>query len=308
MNIYIVDDIQENIQVLGKILIEKGFNILVARDGNQLLTGIKKLKPDLILLDISMPGMDGYEVCRILKADKSTKDIPVIFLTARTEKDDIIKGFRAGGVDYITKPFYAEELLARVNTHLELKKARDIVVKQKEDLMLRNNELYNMSITDSLTKVYNRLYIMEVVEKEFSRSQRHSSDLSCIIFDIDHFKNFNDIYGHQTGDFVLKKTAVCVNDGIRKEDYFARYGGEEFLILLPDINIDMAFSVAEKIRKLVEKSHYAKDDLEVFVTISLGVSSFKSNNPGNYEELINFADQALYRAKADGRNRSIICS
>ena len=306
MNIYIVDDIQENIQVLGKILIEQGYNIHVARNGNQLLNGIQKMKPDLILLDISMPGMDGYEVCKILKADNSTRDIPIIFLTARTEKNDIVKGFRTGGVDYITKPFYAEELLARVNTHLELKRARDMVIQQKEDLQLKNNELYNMSITDNLTKAYNRRYMMEVLEKEFSRSQRHSSDLSCIIFDIDHFKKFNDTYGHQAGDFVLEETAGRVKEGVRKEDYFARYGGEEFIILLPDINIDMAFSAAEKIRMIVESSHYIREKLEVSVTISLGVSSFGRNHPKTQDELVYFADTALFQAKESGRNCSVI--
>ena len=141
MNIYIVDDIQENIQVLGKILMGKGYNIQVARDGNQLFKGIQKIKPDLILLDISMPEMDGYEVCELLKKNDATKDIPVIFLTARTEKEDIVKGLKNGGVDYITKPFHTEELLARVNTHLELKIARDTILQQKEELEQKNHEL-----------------------------------------------------------------------------------------------------------------------------------------------------------------------
>ena len=305
-NIYIVDDILENIQVLGKILVDHGYNIQVAHSGEQLLTGIQKKIPDLILLDVSMPGMDGYEVCRTLKKKDATKDIPVIFLTARTDKDDIIKGFKAGGIDYITKPFHADELLIRVNTHLQLKQAHDLIKQQKEDLQQKNDELYSLSITDGLTKIHNRLFFMDILKKEFSRSQRHSADLSCILFDLDHFKIINDTYGHLTGDYVLKETARHVKTVVREEDYLARYGGEEFIILLPDTGIDQAYTVAEKIRKIIEASQFSDDDTVVSVSISLGVSSSTSGHPENEEQLVHFADTALYQAKNSGRNCTIV--
>lgn len=182
INIYIVDDFQENIQVLGNILLEKGFNIHVARNGKQLLAGIEKTKTDLILMDVSMPEMDGYEACEALKANEDTKDIPVIFLTAKTEKQDIVKGFKAGGVDYITKPFFSDELLARVNTHLELKLARDMIMQKNNELQKALAEIKQLSgmlpICSSCKKIRDdegyweqiENYITEHSEIEFSHS------------------------------------------------------------------------------------------------------------------------------------------
>ncbi len=311
-SIFVVDDVQANLQVVGNILKGKGLNISFARNGEQALLGIKKKKPDLILLDISMPEMDGYEVCERLLADDQLSEIPVIFLTARTQTEDIVKGFRVGAVDYVTKPFNPEELLARVFTHLELKLARDTIKSQNlelkelnKTLKAKNEELYRLSVTDKLTGVYNRLYLMDALSKEFARSHRHHMDLSCIILDIDHFKKFNDTYGHQVGDDVLVQTAQLVKSLLRQEDYFGRYGGEEFLLILPDIDISGALKVAEKVRETIEEARYSIDILRLSVTVSLGISDIRSGDIRSGEALVHNADLALYEAKKTGRNRSI---
>ena len=307
-NIYIVDDIEENLQVVGAMLKEEGLNISFARNGESALKGIAKKIPDLILLDISMPEMDGYEVCEHLKTDKATADIPVIFLTGRSQADDIIKGFQYGAVDYVTKPFNAEELLARVSTHLELKESRDIISRQNNELKELNSELYQLSITDKLTGIYNRLYIMEMISKEFSKSKRNNSTFSCILFDIDHFKKFNDTYGHLAGDHVLEKTAQLARDMIRTEDSLGRYGGEEFLLVLPDINAEKAEAVGEKIRAAIQDCSYTFGKHTLNVTISLGVSDNTRSDPEDEKEIIDNADKALYKAKNEGRNRAVLFS
>jgi len=305
-NIFIVDDVQENLQVIGNILKDQNMNISFARNGKQALTGIEKKLPDLILLDINMPDITGYDVCEKLKANEITKHIPIIFLTARTQTDDIVKGFQLGAVDYVTKPFNREELLARVFTHLELKEARDIIHKQNEELKQKNEELYNTSITDKLTQVHNRLYIMEALSKEFSRCKRHKENLSCILFDIDHFKKCNDTYGHQTGDMALIETALLTQSILRKEDYFGRYGGEEFLLVLPNTTAEEAKIAAEKIRIKIETHEIQYNKNKLSITVSMGISDNNDNGVETEEELLHKADLALYHAKHQGRNRTIL--
>ena len=305
-NIFIVDDIEENLQVIGTILKENNLNISFARNGTQAIAGIEKKLPDLILLDITMPDIDGFEVCGKLKANPATEDIPIIFLTARTQTEEIVRGFRTGAVDYVTKPFNKEELLARVSTHLQLKEARDIISRQNEELKIKNEELYRTSITDKLTQVYNRLYIMEALSKEFSRCKRHKEQLSCILFDIDHFKNCNDTYGHQTGDAVLIGTAQAARSQIRKEDHFGRYGGEEFLLVLPNTTAGEALEVAEKIRKKIEGHVVEYGNNKLNITISLGIADNSDPQTKDEEELLHKADIALYHAKDSGRNRTIL--
>lgn len=304
-NIFIVDDVQENLQVLGNILKEQGFNISFARDGVQALKGVEKRKPDLILLDVSMPEMDGYEACERLKSDSDTSDIPVIFLTARSEVEDMVKGFRLGAVDYVTKPFHKEELLARVSTHLDLKDAKDIIKRQVEELEKKNEELYQNSITDRLTGVSNRLFLLDFLNREFSKARRKETPLSCIILDIDHFKKVNDSYGHLAGDRILAETAKLINSEVRNEDVFGRYGGEEFLLILPDTTMDEARKVGEKVRTAVESNTVLFEGKELKITISLGLAEYLNSESANEDQLIGSADTALYSAKKSGRNRLV---
>ncbi len=304
-NIFIIDDEKTNIQVITTILKEKLMNISFALDGKRGLEAIARELPDLVLLDLSMPDMDGFEVCKRLKADAATAEIPVIFLTARVESENIVKGFSLGAVDYINRPFLREELLVRISTHLELKESRDLIREQNEELKIKNNELYIMSITDKLTDVYNRLYIMNALTREFSKSKRHLTDLSCILFDIDDFKKFNDKHGYQHGDFILKETAQLVKSILRTEDYFGRYGGEEFLIILPGVTTNEARVVAEKVRQKVESAQYTIEDRSVSISISLGIANINYDIPLSEKELLLFADNALYEAKERGKNQTV---
>lgn len=174
-----------------------------------------------------------------------------------------------------------------------------------EELMVKNEQLYHIAVTDKLTNVYNRAYIMDYLTKEYAKSKRHKLNLSCILIDIDKFKDFNDKYGHLIGDLVLKKTAQEINDCVRKEDVFGRYGGEEFLIILPNTNLDQAEILAEKVRMKIAKTEYRNDDLNLKVTISLGVADIGSAEVNSEDDLLKNADLALYQAKDKGRNCTV---
>ncbi len=286
-SILIVDDNPKHIQLIGKTLKEKGYTIEFAMNGEEALKWVSHAHFDLILLDITMPEMNGFDVCRQLKILPGVKDIPIIFLTVKTEINDIVKGFQIGVVDYITKPFNPIELTARVSTHLELKSSRDALKK--------------MALTDGLTQLYNHSYIHERLVQEISLAKRVNVPLSVIMFDLDHFKMVNDTYGHKTGDEILVLASMSIRENIRLEDVAGRYGGEEFFIILPNTDINGASLVAEKIRKKIQKE--SSKEKQIQVTISGGVCSFENEDANS---LIRKADQLLYQAKNTGRNR--ICT
>jgi len=283
--VLVVDDNLENIQVVMNILSREGYELSYATSGKEALGQIQHTAYDLILLDIMMPGMDGYTVCRELKDSPETEEIPIIFLTAKSDTESIVKGFETGGVDYVTKPFNSLELLSRVRTHLELNHIRKFF-KQS-------------SLVDGLTGLYNHNYIIERVENEISRAKRKNTPLSVLMLDIDHFKIINDNFGHQVGDEVLVQSANIFRQEFRKEDILGRYGGEEFLIVLPDTDLENGVPSAEKIRTTIEALTWKHKGLEV--TISGGISTFKGNNLAF--DLIKEADDLLYKAKHKGRNR-----
>jgi diguanylate cyclase (GGDEF)-like protein len=247
--------------------------------------------PDLILLDIMMPEMDGYEVCRRLKADFRTKNIPVIFITAMNQEEDETKGLEIGAVDYITKPFSMAIVKARVRTHLELKRHRDM--------------LENLSSLDGLTGIPNRRRFDEMLDTEWRHCLRENVFLSLIMMDIDYFKNFNDNQGHQAGDDCLKKVAMMLASSVRRPmDFVARYGGEEFVAILPKTDADGIAIVAENIRKNIESlliphSHSPASD---YVTVSLGGAAVVPNTQLSSDILVKAADDALFQAKREGRN------
>ncbi len=289
-NILIVDDKPRNIQLLGNILRNEKHNVEFALSGTEALAWTKSNSFDLILLDIMMPVMDGYEVCKELKSNSETSDIPIIFLTAKSDEENIVKGFDLGAVDYIVKPFRKRELLARVFTHLELKNTRD--------------QLKRLAAIDGLTKLYNHSFVNNRLYEEISHSFRHKIPLSIIMFDLDHFKKINDTFGHQTGDEVLVKVSQAIIDQLRMNDTPGRYGGEEFLIILPATSIADARIVAEKVRKSI--SALTWDQKELRVTASGGICEYLAMNNENANELINRADKLLYQAKHNGRDQ-IIC-
>lgn len=297
--ILLVDDIPDNIRVLGKILKKEGYSFAIATNGKETFDMLDQQIPDLILLDIMLPDTDGFEICKQLKEHERTKDIPVIFLTARTELADKIKGFNAGAVDYITKPFEEVEVIARVSNHVRLKKSQDIIRQYYDDLEKEKQQLEVMAVTDELTRIFNRGHILERLSKEIERARKDKCDFSVIMADVDLFKQVNDTYGHQLGDRVLIGVVNAMKDTLRKTDLIGRYGGEEFLVILPETDLEKASHAAERIRKAVCQFRWEVPELRV--TISAGVAAFR---PGEKDfEFLKRADTLLYKAKESGRNR-----
>jgi len=292
--VLIVDDVAKNLQVLGTILSKQNYKIAAANNGEQAIKIANNTLPDLVLLDIMMPGISGFEVCTRLKKDSRTRDIPIIFLTAKIEPEDIVKGFETGAVDYVLKPFNSIELLARVKTHLELKISRDM-------LKIKNEQLRELAITDSMTGLYNHRYIIDSLSERIAEAKRYKQSLSVAMLDIDYFKKVNDNYGHLFGDFVLVRISTIIEESIRKTDIAGRYGGEEYLIIFTNTDKKSALNTLERIRKSIEKEKWDKRDL--VVTISGGLSELKDED---YSKLIKKADDLLYKAKENGRNRNEI--
>lgn len=290
--ILIVDDAPENIKVLNEAL-KTDYKISFATNGKEALRiAANEASTDLILLDIVMPGIDGYEVCKRLKADERTSNIPIIFITAKNEEEDETRGFELGAVDYITKPFSKAIVKARVRTHLELKRHRDI--------------LENLSSLDGLTGIPNRRRFEEFIEMEWRSAIREKQIISMIMIDIDFFKAYNDTYGHIAGDDCLKQVAKALAQSVQRPmDFVARYGGEEFAVVLPGADTQGAFHVAEKMRKHIEglNIEHRKSCIADHVTISLGVASFEPGPQTAPATLVDRSDKALYRAKRNGRNK-----
>ena len=286
--IMIVDDMIENVIFLEQILQKSGFRTISAQSGDAALDLLTEYTPDLILLDIVMHGISGFETCARIQSNKDFIDIPVIFLGARKDEKTIIESFIYGGLDYVVKPFNSPELLARVNTHLQLKKAKE--------------KLHILAFTDMLTGLYNRRKFFEVLDQEQSRVFRYKEDSSFIMIDIDHFKRINDEYGHDTGDKALIRFADIVKSALRETDHAGRLGGEEFGIILPQTGIENALIVAERIRTGIEKeTGKPGEDIPAF-TASFGVAQFNKERT-SATLLTQEVDRALYRAKETGRNR-----
>lgn len=267
-----------------------------AEDG---LEGFKKLLSspvDIILCDLEMPRIDGFKFLSMLKSRPDLQDVPVIILTGMNDRELKIKGLEQGASDYVTKPFDPEELVARVKVHLKIKHLQD-------DLKRSNELLLELSNTDHLTGLFNRRYLMETLEKELQRCGRKGGCLSLIILDIDHFKAVNDTYGHLQGDVVLQKVALNMQKELRSYDIAARYGGEEFVAVLPDATQKEAIFVADRIRQSIQGIKFSGALSPLSITVSLGVATFPAQNCTTVDEFLKCADDALYRAKAKGRNR-----
>lgn len=307
-NILIVDDTPNNLSVLRQILTEQGHRVRPALSGEIALKTIQADLPDLILLDILMPGMDGYEVCGRIKKDEQTRDIPIIFISALNELEDKMRAFSEGGVDYISKPFHTEEVLARVNTHLTLRTQQKALTKQNAELKDKNTliheqaeKLKTLAAKDFLTGLSNRRDFFEKAQLEEKRFKRTKRPFAFIMLDLDHFKNINDTYGHDCGDTVLIGVARWLENTLRDQDQVARWGGEEFICLLPETDLTGAENVADKIRKVLAEARHRCSNVEIQVTITLGVCVYQGD--ASLEECINRADQALYQGKKQGRNQ-----
>jgi len=285
----VVDDQPINIQVMYQIFAGQ-YQVFMATDGQQALEFCRRTPPDLILLDIVMPQMDGYEVCAALKADSATRDIPVIFVTAHTDALQETRGFEAGAVDFISKPVNPAVVRARVKTQLTLK--------FQSDLMRR------LVFLDGLTGVFNRRYFDQQLTIETARAVRAQAPLSLIMLDVDYFKRFNDRYGHQAGDDCLRQVAQTLKDCLRRPaDLVARYGGEEFACILPETNFDDAMALARELEASVRRQAiaHADSDAASVITISLGVAGCCACSGGCAPALLALADAQLYLAKDSGR-------
>ncbi|MDA8388303.1 MAG: diguanylate cyclase [Nitrospiraceae bacterium] len=314
--ILIADDVPANIKMLGEIL-KGGYEIVVATNGHKAYKLACECAPDLILMDVMMPEMDGFTACGLLKAVEKTADIPVIFITASRTEEDIVKGFTAGGVDYITKPFNPTELDARVRTHLELRNSREILKRYSRELESKNNELNEKNVllgealeqitclarTDHLTGLCNRSHMMEKLREEEVRFHRNGRPFSLILSDIDHFKRFNDTYGHECGDLVLKTISGILKNSLREQDTVARWGGEEFLLLLPETDVSAAEGVARRLLEKVASHELDYNGSALCVTMTFGVSAYEKDS--GIAGSIRHADEALYDGKEQGRNRVV---
>ncbi len=285
--ILIVDDTETNIDILLDLMADE-YDLLVALDGRSALEIVKSDKIDLILLDIMMPEMDGYEVCQVLKRDEKTKDIPVIFITAKTDEDSIEKAYSVGGLDYVSKPFKPRELQARIKTQLHVK------------TLMENLEF--IASFDSMTGVYNRRKFFSLAKKRFEESQEN---LYAVMIDIDKFKKVNDTYGHSVGDDVIKIVAQTIKENLLPETIFGRIGGEEFALLCTRDSKEEVHQNIELVRKKIEDLEVITEDKEIVkFTISEGIAACIADTQ-SLDKLLKEADIALYEAKGSGRNKVI---
>jgi two-component system, cell cycle response regulator len=294
--VLVIDDNAVIKRLATMLLVKKGHSVETASSGSEGIVCAKSFKPHVILLDVMMPEIDGYEVCRCLKAEAETKDIPIIMVTSRAEIVDKVKGLELGAADYVQKPYDHEELQARVATQIKMKTLWD-------ELQEKNKLLEELVKKDGLTNLYNHRYFHDRIVEEFSRSKRYGLALSCVLVDIDFFKKINDTYGHQAGDEILKKLAGIILASIRDVDVAARYGGEEFAIILPHTTLENAATYSERLRRSVDEADFQFEGNSIKVTVSLGVASLPENRPQTHTDIIRFADDALYAAKNAGRNR-----
>lgn len=276
--VLIIDDSKTIREIIKEGLSDIGLEFTEAEDAYIGLDKIFSFRPNVIILDLNLPGKSGTQLCKELKSDVKTQNIYIIMLTASTAEEHESFGFQSGADDYICKPFDIERLLVRVERGVNENISR-------EDALL-----------DPLTKLYNRRFYNIFILQETSRVKRYNRDLSAMLLDIDHFKSINDNYGHNEGDEVLKKISNLIKINSRVSDIPVRWGGEEILVLLPETGLNSAIGKAEELRELIEQSKFIPDKK---ITVSIGVSEYKPYGG----DIIDEADKALYRAKESGRNR-----
>ncbi len=291
--ILIADDNQVIIKLLGELFTREGYQVAEVHDGESVLTLLPSIHPDLILLDVDLPEMSGFDVCRKLKHDPASADIPVLFVTSRNDKKDILAGFAAGGQDYVVKPSTRAELLARVRTHLALRQAQ-------QRLKASEARYRELSLRDDLTGFYNTRYLYQTLQGQLDMHRTRA--LSVIFMDIDDFKYVVDTYGHLNGSRTLAELADVVRSVLPEGCYGVSYGGDEFVIVLAGYDHNQGMQVAERIRQAVEKTSFLSTmDLSIHITVSCGVATFPENAQ-TLTDLLAAADHALFEVKKQGKN------
>jgi two-component system, cell cycle response regulator len=294
--VLVADDSRVVRVMLRRQLEARGLRVEEAEDGHQAVRGCRTLRPDILLLDVEMPGLDGYTVLRILREDAELSQIPVVFLTAHAGTEDVVRALQLGAHDYLRKPFEPSELIARVSAALRVKSLQD-------ELRRRNAELETVTRTDALTGIYNRRHLEERLHGMLAAARRHRQPAAVLMIDVDHFKRVNDTLGHAGGDAVLRQVAERLHRRVRLEDVVGRWGGEEFLVLSDATDAAAAEVLAGRLLAAVSGTPFAIEGADdISVTVSIGCAA----GTDDAEALVRRADDALYEAKSEGRNRVVV--
>jgi diguanylate cyclase (GGDEF)-like protein len=296
VRIAVVDDDRLTREYLAGLLSGHGYHVTAVESAQKLLDLHRRGQVDLVLLDVVMEGLSGVDCCRLLKAQQQDVFVPVILVTVRNDPDSRIEGLRIGADDYITKPFDARELLARVEAMLRIKRSHD-------ELSAARDRMARLAVQDDLTGLYNVRYLHLRLAEEFKRAERHRDPLALALIDVDHFKSVNDCYGHEAGDAVLREVGARLRKSVREIDVVTRYGGEEFVVLLPKTHLAGALVVADRIASSLRASPFDAAGRPIAISASIGLSLFPSRGVHSKEALLRSADRALYRAKEEGRDR-----
>lgn len=296
LRVLIVEDDREIREMVALMVKGMGYAIITAATGKEALVRLREQMADIVLLDLMMPEMDGFEFCRMVQGDQHLRDLHIIITSARDTLEDKVRGLELGAADYLTKPFSMTELQARI-------KVGERIVRYQKTLQEQQSQLEHLAREDVLTGLANRRRFEERAKEECLRAQRYHHPLSILLADLDHFKSINDNYGHAFGDIVLKDVGQTLLRHCRTSDLCARHGGEEFAILLPETELAEAYKVAERLCAAVRSLVFKQPSGAVQVTVSFGVSSMDHGQPQSLEEILEQADQALYAAKRNGRDR-----
>ncbi len=307
MKVLIVDDAKSNVMLISAIIQRAGHQVVTAATGEEAVEQFRDRSPDLVLMDVNLPGIDGYEATRQIRAIGGEGWIPVIFLSGSDQSVDIVRGIEAGGDDYLTKPIDAMILTAKFRAMQRIAEMRQQLISVSNQLRSSNEELDRLASLDGLTGIPNRRLFDTRLMANLVQHAKDGSPLALILGDVDYFKLYNDSLGHQWGDDCLRKVAEAISGALWDERHLAaRYGGEEFVVLLPDTTVDHAVAIAEEIRAALEglKLGHPKSAVSPYVTLSLGVAGLARGEPTPVADVfLGRADKALYRAKEGGRNR-----